>query len=154
MRLDQPLRDEEHRTTVDARLIPLLVAAVGVAGGVGGAFVGGKMANEGQEKQSESERAAAKQALRVDAYADYLGSAEALVGKLSLDFSENEREEALIQLLADEARAVIVAGRAKVIQQEADEVTKAVSNQDEDAYNKAATAFFHAARDDIEAAEK
>jgi hypothetical protein len=134
--------------------MPLLVAAVGVAGGVGGAFVGGKMANEGQEKQSESERAAAKQALRVDAYADYLGSAEALVGKLSLDFSESESKEAVIRLLSDGARAVIVAGQAEVIRQEANAVTKAVLNEDEDAYDKAAEAFFVAARDDIEAAEK
>jgi hypothetical protein len=63
---------------MDARWMPLLAAAVGVVGGVGGAYIGGVVANEGQEQQSKKERAAALQELRRDAYGDFLGTVQEL----------------------------------------------------------------------------
>jgi len=63
---------------MDARWMPLFAAAVGVLGGVGGAYIGGVVANEGQERQSQKERTAAMQDLRRDAYGDFLGMAQEL----------------------------------------------------------------------------
>ena len=50
------------------RWIPVLAAVVGVIGGIGGAYIGGAVANEGQETRFERERAAALQDLRMDTY--------------------------------------------------------------------------------------
>jgi hypothetical protein len=139
---------------MESRWMPVFAAAVGVIGGVGGALIGGLVANEGQEQQSESERAAAIENLRVDTYGDYLGSAEALVGKLSLDFSQPERDAALVRLVSLRARVFIVAEQPDAMRRRANAITEAVNNDDQDAYDDAARNFAVAARDDIEAARK
>jgi Methylmalonyl-CoA mutase len=41
--------------------MPILAAGLGVLGGIAGAFIGGYVANEGQERRFEKERAAAEQ---------------------------------------------------------------------------------------------
>lgn len=56
--------------------MPLLAAAVGVLGGVGGAYIGGVVANEGQEQQSKSERAGAIQDSRIEEYGNFIATAE------------------------------------------------------------------------------
>jgi hypothetical protein len=63
---------------VSDRWIPVLAATVGVLGGLGGALIGGLIANEGQQDQLESERDAAREALREEAYAGYLAAANTL----------------------------------------------------------------------------
>jgi len=131
--------------------MPLFAAAVGVVGGVGGAWIGGVVANEGQEHQSQSERAAAIQDLRIDTYGDYLASADALVGKLQLSFSDDERDAALVHLVAIRARVVLVAEQPEVMLKRANAITEAVDGEDVDAYDDAAENFFVAARHDIEA---
>jgi CHASE1-domain containing sensor protein len=40
------------------RWVPLLAAVVGLLGGMGGAYVGGTVANEGQQDRFEDERKA------------------------------------------------------------------------------------------------
>jgi hypothetical protein len=55
------------------RWIPILAAAVGVVGGMGGALIGGYVANEGQQERFESERKAEVADARQDVYAKYLG---------------------------------------------------------------------------------
>ncbi|MDQ5874067.1 MAG: hypothetical protein M3526_01635 [Actinomycetota bacterium] len=65
---------------MDGRWMAILAAALGVLGGVGGAFVGGSMANEGQERQFEADRAAAIQDLRIETYGNYLGTAQEVLG--------------------------------------------------------------------------
>ena len=64
---------------MDTRWMPLFAAAVGVLGGVGGALVGGFIANANQAEGFRRERAAAVEDLRVEAYADFLGTAQGLV---------------------------------------------------------------------------
>jgi len=58
------------------RWIPVFAAIVGLLGGVGGAFVGGWLANEKQENQFVNERADRLRELRIDAYASYLKACE------------------------------------------------------------------------------
>jgi hypothetical protein len=55
--------------------IPVLAAVVGLVGGVGGAFVGGEVANKGQEQQFENQRTAELQDLLIDTYGTYLRDA-------------------------------------------------------------------------------
>jgi hypothetical protein len=57
--------------------IPVLAAVVGLIGGVGGAYVGGEVANRGQEQQFENQRTAELQDLLIGAYARYLRDASA-----------------------------------------------------------------------------
>jgi hypothetical protein len=92
--------------------------------------------------------------LRLDTYGDYLGAAEALVGKLSLDFSQPERDAALVRLLSLRARVFIVAEQPEVMIRRANAITQAVDDDDQDAYDDAAQNFAVGARDDIEAAQK
>lgn len=48
--------------------MPLFAAALGVLGGVGGALVGGYLANQGAEQRFEQERAAQVEDQRIEAY--------------------------------------------------------------------------------------
>jgi uncharacterized protein YukE len=57
---------------MDARWVPVLAAIVGVLGGMGGALIGGYVANEGQQQRFEDERAAHVQDLRRGTYAEYV----------------------------------------------------------------------------------
>jgi hypothetical protein len=66
---------------VSDRWIPVLAAAVGVLGGVGGALIGGYWANEGQEERLLAEQQAATRNVRRETYATYLQAAESLVQK-------------------------------------------------------------------------
>jgi hypothetical protein len=107
------------------------------------------VANQGQEQQSESERAAAVQDLRIDAYGDYLGSAEALVTTFSLPSSQAEGRAAWVALLSAKARVALIAENPAVLQDGADAMTQAVENNDPAGYEDAAENFRDAARDDI-----
>lgn len=62
---------------MDAKWIPILAAGLGVLGGIGGAIVGGSLANAAQENQLESEQEAAINDLRRATHARYLGAADA-----------------------------------------------------------------------------
>jgi hypothetical protein len=61
------------------RWMPVLVIAVGVLGGMGGALVGGYIANEGQKQRFEDEQAAQRQALMRDVFADYLRAVQGII---------------------------------------------------------------------------
>lgn len=61
---------------MNERWIPILAGVIGVVGGVGGAVVGGVIANEGQEEQFEKDRAAELQDLREQTYVKFVGAAE------------------------------------------------------------------------------
>jgi hypothetical protein len=54
------------------RWIPVLAAFLGLLGGIGGAFIGGAVANEGQQQRFENEQAIRAQDLRREAFADFL----------------------------------------------------------------------------------
>jgi hypothetical protein len=58
------------------RWLPVLAAVLGLLGGIGGAAVGGYVANKGQEQQFEEERAARIRDERLDTYVRFLRAAE------------------------------------------------------------------------------
>ena len=57
----------------------LLLAVVALISSALGAFIGGRVANQGQQKQFENERVAHAQDLLEAEYSNYLGSAQAVV---------------------------------------------------------------------------
>ena len=61
------------------RWIPVLAAVVGVLGGIGGAGIGGCVANQGEERRLNSERQTARLDSEQDAYASYLEAVNTLV---------------------------------------------------------------------------
>jgi hypothetical protein len=70
------------------RWIPVVAAVLGVLGGMGGALVGGSIANSGQEQRFENERRAARHDLRQDAYANYLQTAYGYLLQIQLKDSD------------------------------------------------------------------
>jgi hypothetical protein len=100
---------------VDARWMPILAASVGVLGGLGGALVGGFLTNRGQAEEFKRERAAAKQELRREAYADYLGTAEGFVVSFAVEPEttagdralEAQRRALFVQLFVSRARVFL-----------------------------------------------
>lgn len=89
------------------RWIPVLAAALGVLGGVGGALAGGWVANEGQDKRFDRERAAAIQDLRFQTYAKYLQTVDRVEAKIAVgkdgtaDYVVLKAAEAGVSLLAN-----------------------------------------------------
>ena len=67
--------------------IPVLAAALGLIGGVAGAYVGGEVSNKGQQQQFENQRQAELQDLLIDAYARYLRDASDLFAAVDEDKS-------------------------------------------------------------------
>jgi hypothetical protein len=144
---------------MDARWMPLLAAALGVVGGVGGAYIGGVVANEGQERTSEKERAAALQELRRDTYGDFLGTVQELqVGATARDEGgrtkreQDELNEIAVRLFVAKARVDLVSDSGSV-EKAAAEVLDASTDptpMDDPTTRK----FRVAAQNDIEAAGK
>ena len=58
------------------RWVAVLAAVLGLLGGMGGAAVGGYVANKGQEQRFEHERATQLQDLRTDTYVKFLRAAQ------------------------------------------------------------------------------
>ena len=129
--------------------MPILAATVGVLGGVGGALVGGFVANQGQEEGFKRQRAAAKQDLRIEAYADYLGTAEGFVVSYAVQPSTEAEERALeaerralfLELFVSRARVFLVyedaavekaatAVTAEVISEPTDEERQACADEE------------------------
>ena len=139
---------------MDSRWMPLFAAAVGVVGGVGGAYIGGVVANEGQEQQSQSERAAAVQDLRRDAYENFLGTAQELqVAALARGaHSPAELDAIAVRLYVAKARVDLVTDKAAV-KQAAAKVMAAFTDPTPKA-NPATQEFLDEARDDVEASVK
>jgi hypothetical protein len=137
----------------------ILVAAVGVIGGVGGAYIGGVVANEGQERQSENERAAALQELRRDAYGDFLGTVQELRAAAAArepdgitEREQDELNEIAVRLFVAKSRVDLVA-KSGAVGDAAAEVLDAFTEPTprEDSTTRK---FRVAAQDDIEAAKE
>lgn len=135
---------------MDDRLVPILAAAVGVVGGVGGALVGGVLTNESQERQAERNRAAAVQDMRIDAYSNFLGAAQRTADALDPGHTKTELNESSAQLLIAQARVAVV-HQTDDVNQRAFDVLVALEDQDPDAYRDAVEAFRIAAREEIAA---
>lgn len=58
------------------RWMPVIAAILGLVGGVGGALVGGWVANHGQEQRFNEQRTAQREDFRRDTYARFLTAAE------------------------------------------------------------------------------
>jgi hypothetical protein len=142
---------------MDARWMPLFAAAVGVVGGVGGAWVGGGVANEGQQQRSQSERAAAIQDLRIEVYGDFLGTAQEVWA--SVDTGRREAVQgAKARLFAAEGRVVLVhenegvreaAVRLRQVLDSSRPTSEQQRKQRTQDYAEAANTFREVARDDI-----
>jgi hypothetical protein len=61
---------------MNERWLPVLAAVLGLLGGIGGAAVGGYVANKGQEQQFKEERAARIRDVRLDTYTKFLRAVE------------------------------------------------------------------------------
>jgi hypothetical protein len=129
--------------------MPLFAAALGVLGGVGGAFIGGNVANHGAEQRFALERVAARQDLRREAYGNFLGTAQELVATA---FAEKPQEEVFVRLFIAEARVAVVAKDAKIIRA-AEAVRVALENssgmtgaEQKKAYDEATANFLAVAR--------
>jgi hypothetical protein len=87
--------------------MPILAAVVGVLGGMGGAFIGGYVANEGQERRFEREQDVRREELRRTAYADFLLAAATVnqggVGSEDERLARADSAEAMVRLFADAA---------------------------------------------------
>ena len=87
---------------MNERWMPVLAGIVGVVGGVGGAYVGGAVANRGQEQQFEKSRAAQLQDVRKDAYVKYVREL-ATVGQKGGTSEGVDTAEAEVSLLSSAA---------------------------------------------------
>jgi hypothetical protein len=137
---------------MDARWMPLLAAAVGVLGGVGGAYIGGVVANEGQEQQSESERAASMQDLRRDAYENFLGTAQELQVAKPAGLKPDEINAIGVRLFIAKARVDLVTDDPAVKNAAAEVIQAFTEPTPRD--HPTTRRFLAAARDDIETAGK
>jgi hypothetical protein len=137
---------------VDSRWMPLFAAAVGVLGGVGGAYIGGVVANEGQERQSQSERAAAVQDVRRDVYGDFLATVRELAVAGPAGKSQEEKNEIGVRLFIAKARVDLVTDKAAVEDAAAEVLDDATKPTPTD--NSPTSKFLAAARDEIKTTGK
>jgi hypothetical protein len=96
---------------MDARWIPILAAALGLLGGLGGAFVGGWVANEGEERRFGRERAVAIQDLRRQIYTNYLQTVDGIEAKIQVD---TDGKADYVRLRTAEASVSLIAHRSNV----------------------------------------
>ena len=124
------------------RWLPVLAAILGVLGGVGGAAVGGYVANKGEEQRLGAERASRMLDQRIDAYVRFLRAAE------------NEADEAsqypdpLVQTAAAEVE--LVARNAELREAAARLLDKTLNFEQLSAYREARAEFVELANADVE----
>jgi hypothetical protein len=122
------------------RWLPALAAALGLVGGIGGAYIGGLVANEGQETQFRNQRVAQIQDLLVGTYGRYLRTAEKVAANyttLKEVRAEDEKAADFAAFAAAEAELHLVASRDLLAAAEA--VRKSLRSQR--AYRTARDAF-------------
>jgi hypothetical protein len=141
---------------VSERWIPVLAAVVGVLGGMGGAFIGGYVANEGQEQRFQDEQEVRAQDLRRNAYADFLQAA----ADVQFSEEENPSENPVDKLIGAQAKAALFANSD--VQGGATALVDAVrhrgdcyreAEEEEDCYGTAQSQFVDAAKAQLEAGD-
>ena len=138
------------------RWIPVLAAVVGVLGGMGGALVGGSLANQGQEQRFYDEQRVRMLDLKRETYAKYLLAAAKVNQGAEGDKAEEERRseevdaaEANVQIYANtEVRNKATALLVAVKDQRAEEDKKP-----EETYPAARLAFIEAAKGELRTGE-
>jgi hypothetical protein len=93
--------------------IPLLAAVVGLGGGAIGAYVGGSVANEGQQQRFENEQTAETRNFRLDAYSELLRACETAYF-IAREQTGKEVNEAVAALTAARAKASLVTSSTEV----------------------------------------
>jgi len=111
---------------VSDRWMPLLAAVVGVIGGMGGAFIGGYIANEGQEQRFEDEQDVRREELRRTTYAEFLQAASN-VNQGTGDAQQRRQQIAL----TDAARAKVSLFATTAIEQAATALSEALIEEGE-----------------------
>ncbi|SRR6266508_4378436 len=120
------------------RWLPVAAAILGVAGGMGGAYVGGSVANEGQQQRFEQEQMVQRQELRREAYVQFIQELE------SHFFLGGTPEKARA------AQAAVMLVSSAAIREAAMEATAAANTDDLDRYTRARDAFIDLAQEELE----
>ena len=124
------------------RWLPVLAAVLGLLGGIGGAAVGGYVANKGQEQQFEEERAARIRDVRLQTYVTFLRAAE--------NEHSNAREVSDGVVRTAEAEVALVA-RSTALRAAAAKLTDAaLSYSVERQFTEARNSFIELAHSEIE----
>ena len=144
------------------RWIPVLAAVVGLLGGMGGAFIGGYVANEGQERRFDNERDVRREEERRTTYADFLQAAakvnQGTGGEEQIALTDTAR--ARVDLFADAATreaasavsdALIEQGPCVAREPRFEPNTEQHQQRVQDCYRKAQVQFVNAARLQLEA---
>lgn len=90
------------------RWTPILAALVGLIGGLGGAAIGGAIANEGQEQRARDEREAQLQDVAIETYSNYVRTAGSAFFRLAGDASMSEAMKARLIGEVEGAQAEVV----------------------------------------------
>jgi hypothetical protein len=119
----------EEREEVSERWIPILSAIVGLVGGIGGAAIGGQIANEGQAQLRQDERTAELNNLLIDTYSRYLRTAaSAQIAHTGGELSQAEANRIGGELEAGAAEVSLVTNSDQV-EDAADRLEEAVIAQ-------------------------
>jgi hypothetical protein len=122
------------------RWIPVVAAIVGVLGGMGGAFIGGYVANKGEQQRFKEEQVAKTENFRRDTVVKFLAAAE------KLRFAGGTGQD----LLADEAQVSLLFPTS-VVRAAAREVSHAAristTGENDLNYRRTRDRFIRAARD-------
>jgi hypothetical protein len=127
--------------------IPVLAAVVGLLGGVGGAYVGGEVANNGQEQQFENQRAAQVQDLLIDTYEAYARTAARTV--VAVDAKEPNATQLIEETAAAQAVVIFEAPEDSNVEPAADELANAAVSGDMDEFPRALVGFTDAATESL-----
>jgi hypothetical protein len=135
---------------VSERWIPVLAAVVGVLGGIGGAYIGGAMTNEGQEQRLASEQTERTQELHRETYAEFLLAAAKVNQGAGGDVAEEDRRQEEVD--AAEARVELFANDD--VREAAGALLDAVkSNAQGEDYAIPRIRFLDAAKEELQADE-
>lgn len=122
-------------------VVPIMVAVVGLAGGLGGSYLGGRSANITQRKQFDSQREAEVQDLAIAAYSNFVRTAARIA---FLRDEANDAERA--QVFAAEAQISFLFQPKEDVKRLARELADlAVSNPDKGVYRAKQEKFNEAA---------
>jgi len=122
-----------------------LAAILGLLGGVGGAAVGGYVANQGQERRFEHEQATELRDRRMETYVQFVRAVE------DEHFNAPTTDDRVVRTA--EAEVALIASGPAVRRAASRLVEHTLFGDDEDVYTRRANAFLDIAHDEIEAVD-
>lgn len=126
--------------------MPIVAAALGVLGGMGGAFIGGNVANEGQQQRFHDEQTVRMRDLKREAYAEHVKAC----GNVVLEGTLTN----IAKVHATEARVVLFTSSIDVRQAASKLSHEALKSEVSSlAYAQARDSFVEAAEPEIAARE-